>query len=825
MTRSRQRKVHRIQITSRPPAGQRSGVSRAVRATLRGLPFASAVLAGMPVAFAQEQQASTGLDEVIVSAQKREENLQNVPLSIQAISAAKLEELHVTSFDDYAQYLPSVTFQSLGPSFERVFMRGVTSGDNGNHSGPLPSVGMYLDEQPITTITGPLNVHVYDVARVESLAGPQGTLYGASSQAGTIRVITNKPDLTGFKAGYDLTGSTMSHGSGGATAEGFVNIPLSANAALRVVGWAEHDPGYIDNVAGTRTFPVSGICIANTSPAPAGCISTPAHAKDRYNSTDTFGGRAALKIDLNDNWTITPSAMGQSQKTNGLFAEDPQVGALEVTHFYPENSDDRWYQAALTVEGKISNLDLVYAGAYLKRNVDSQLDYSDYSFFYDICCGYGSYVTDNAGNLINPAQHITAKDRYIMQTHELRVTTPKDLPVHAVAGLFWQRESHGIEQRYLIDGFADSLSVTGWPNTIWLTEQMRTDRDRAAFGEVTWDVNSKLSLLAGVRFFKAINRLNGFYGFSGNFSGSTGEAACFAPGINGAPCTNLDKEVNESGNTPKLNATLHLTDDKLLYATYSKGFRPGGVNRRGTFPPYQSDFLKNYEIGWKTSWLSNRLRFNGALFWEDWNDFQFSYLGQNGLTNVTNAGGARIKGIESDVNWAASANLLLSSSVSITNAKLTQDFCKQLDDSGIPLPTATCPSWDLALSGTRLPITPNFKMNFIARYSFNVGDAESHVQAAYVYQSASTSALVPAEAQLLGPQDGYGLLNLTAGFETHGVKLELFINNLFDRQAITYRYAECASFKSDTGAPLCGLQSYAGVTTPRTVGLQFGQKF
>ncbi|HEY4210916.1 MAG TPA: TonB-dependent receptor [Steroidobacteraceae bacterium] len=805
---------------------QKSLVARAVRWTLRSLPVASAVLAGVPVAFAQEQQTANALDEVIVSAQKRDENLQSVPLSIQAINTAKLAELHVQSFDDYAQYLPTVTFQSLGPSFERIFMRGVTSGDNGNHSGPLPSVGMYLDEQPITTITGPLNVHIYDIARVESLSGPQGTLYGASSQAGTIRVITNKPDASGFKAGYDVQGVTMAHGSEGGTAEGFVNIPLSSNAALRVVGWYEHDPGYINNVAGSRTFPVSGICIANTKPAPAGCTTSPALAKDHYNDTDTYGGRAALKVDLDENWTITPTVMGQKQKTNGLFAEDPTVGALEVTHFYPENSNDRWYQAALTVEGKISNFDLVYAGSYLKRNVDSQLDYSDYSLFYDICCGYGAYNTDNAGNLINPAQHITAKDRYIMQTHELRLTTPKDKPVHAVFGLFWQRESHGIEQRYLIDGFADALSVTGWPNTIWLTEQVRTDRDRAAFGEVTWDVTQKLSLTGGIRVFKDINSLNGFYGFSAGFSSGTGEAGCFAPGINGAPCTNLDRRTDDSGSTPKFNATYHLTDDAMVYATFSKGFRPGGVNRRGDFPPYKADYLSNYELGWKTSWLANRLRFNGAVFWEKWNDFQYSYLGQNGLTNVTNAGGARIKGIESDLSWAAAANLLLSASFQYVHAVITQDFCKQLDDNGIPLSTADCPSWDIALSGTKLPITPNFKGNLTGRYSFTVGELESHVQASWVYQSSSTSSLVPAEAQLLGGQDAYGLVNLTGGVELpRGMTLELFVNNLFDKNAKIYRYAECASFKSDTGAPLCGAESYAGVTLPRTIGLQFGQKF
>src|SRR5207302_3636194 len=148
-----------------------------------------------------------GLEEVVVTAPTRAENLQNVPLSITAIGTEKLDELHIAKFDDYVKYLPSVSFQcsasgggASGPGFTRIFMRGVSSGDNGNHSGPLPTVGTYLDEQPITTIQGALDIHIYDIARVEALAGPQGTLYGASSEAGTVRIITNKPDPQAFKA-------------------------------------------------------------------------------------------------------------------------------------------------------------------------------------------------------------------------------------------------------------------------------------------------------------------------------------------------------------------------------------------------------------------------------------------------------------------------------------------------------------------------------------------------------------------------------------------------------------------------------------------------
>ena len=137
-------------------------------------------------------------------------------------------------------------------------MRGVASGETANHSGPSPSVGTYLDEQPITMISGALDIHIYDIARVEALAGPQGTLYGASSQAGTLRIITNKPDPSEFKAGYDLQFHTLQHGEEGYVGEGFVNLPISSNSAIRLVGWYEKEAGYIDNVPGTVTYPSSG---------------------------------------------------------------------------------------------------------------------------------------------------------------------------------------------------------------------------------------------------------------------------------------------------------------------------------------------------------------------------------------------------------------------------------------------------------------------------------------------------------------------------------------------------------------------------------------
>src|SRR4051794_24657191 len=236
--------------------------------------------------------------EIIITATKREENLQNVPISVQAIGTRRLDQLNISNFEDYTKQLPSVSFQTAQPGVTVVYMRGVATGGDGNHSGSLPSVGSYLDEQPITTIGGTLDVHIYDIARIESLAGPQGTLFGASSQAGTIRIITNKPEMGVTAARVDGEVNLVAHGDMGGKLEGMINLPLGDHIAFRGVAFYQRDGGYIDNVFGERTYvapdPADNVHFDNSC-----CL------EKNYNDLDTYGGRAALKVDLNDDWTVT----------------------------------------------------------------------------------------------------------------------------------------------------------------------------------------------------------------------------------------------------------------------------------------------------------------------------------------------------------------------------------------------------------------------------------------------------------------------------------------------------------------------------------------
>ena len=807
------RQKHRVG-TRNTAIGRTSGLARMPLTAAIYVAFGSMAFVGAAAAQqAAAQEAEDGapsLETITVTSQKRTENAQDVPISLNVIGAQQLDELQVNDFEDFAKLLPSVSISPNGPGFGQVYMRGVASGGDGNHSGPLPSVGIYLDEQPITTIQGALDLHVYDIERIEALSGPQGTLYGASSESGTLRLITRKPDTAGFSAGYGLEVNAIDGGGMGHVAEGFVNIPISDNTAIRLVGWQKKDAGWIDNVYGERTYPTSGITQNNAD-----------RVEDNYNDVDTVGARLALKIDLNDNWTITPTIMGQNQKVNGSFGYDNTVGERKISHAYPEFGEDRWAQAALTVQGKIGNFDLTYAFAHLKRDVDTETDYSDYGFWYDTLAGYGAYFYDDNGDLVNPAQYIQAQDGYKKTSHELRIASSQENRLRFVAGLFWMDQSHDIEQRYRIDNLASSLSVRGWEDTIWLTQQERKDHDEAIFGELAFDFTDKLTGTVGFRHFRADNALEGFFGFANGYSSQggqlpqnrSGEAACIVqfgpnpanwPSFNGAPCKVFDKDVQEKDTLGKANLAYKFAPNKMMYLTWSEGYRPGGINRRGTLPPYRTEFLTNYEIGWKTSWLDNRLTFNGAAFRQIWDDFQFSVLGLNGLTEIRNANQARIQGLEMDANWAATYNLRLSAGVGFYDAELTEDYF-----SGTDLQ---------APKGTRLPVTADYKGNLTARYTFDIADYEAYWQGSVVHEGRRTSDLRITERDILRDLPAYSLVDFAIGARKNNWSVDFYVKNLLDENAQYGRNVQCPE-------QVCAAQVYSVAAQPRTFGIKFSQEF
>ena len=763
--------------------------------------------------------------DIVVTAQKRSESLQSVPLSIIALNGERLQNLEVRNFQDYASFLPSISFArgSTGvPGNISVSFRGIATDGGLIGSGTLPTVGIYLDEQPISSITGALDIHAYDIARVESLAGPQGTLYGASAESGVLRIITNKPDASKFHAGFDVEANKiLSHGAGG-SAEGFVNVPIVADrVALRAVGWYVHTGGYISSIARSRTFATSKI------------TQTSLVGKD-LNSSDVVGARAQLGIDLDDNWTVTPSAMYQKTTWDGPYrSDDDKAGVLNVAHFFPEFGRDEFYQLGGTITGKVANFDVTYAGYYMKRAFASQNDYADYGFYYDAIAGSGSGVVDNAGKLIDPSQLYNNHRITTKLSQEFRIATPQAARLRAIAGLFYQRQTELGEDDYLTPNFATKYSVPGRPGQVWLTLQNRIDRDYAVFGQADFDVTDQLTVTGGLRGYKFDNTLVGFYGVNTTYFG-TGVRQCLGPKtgpygvgaavVDGTPCTNLGilnadgsispKRSKGSGVTYRANATYKFDADHLVYATVSSGFRPGGINRAGAATPFDADKLTNYEVGTKNSFMGRRLTLNLTAFQEDWKDVQVTFQapGGSGVAQITNAGGARARGIEGDVSYRDPGGFSLLANAAYVDAKLTT-----------PLFTGgTTPS---APAGARLPLTPQFKGSLTARYEFDVGPWRTHFQGAVAYIGDRIRTLPTSDSAKLGISPGYTQIDASVG-ATHGDStVELYVRNLNDVRGEQSRSAEC-------NINYCGPSSfdrvgeiYRNYNQPRTIGLRFGQKF
>ena len=807
-------------------------------------------------------------NEIIITATKREERLQNVPQSVIAIGTRRLDQLNISDFEQYSQQLPSVSYNTSQSGGAVIYMRGVATGGDGNHSGSLPSVGVYLDEQPVTTIGGALDVHIYDIARIESLAGPQGTLYGASSEAGTIRIITNKPDLTAMYGRVDGELNSVAHGGMGGSAEGMINMPLTDNMAFRGLAFYQKDAGYVDNVPGSRTYcgdtifdPVTG--------DPVGCVrngisvNNSQFLDDDINERTTYGGRAALKVDLNENWTVTPTIMHQYSKLDGFPGFDPTLGDLNVQRFRgDEYSKDKFTQAALTVEGKIWDFDLTYAGAYMDRPTASIGDYTDYADAYDAFyeytggLAYWFYYQDAAGNTIDPRQYIIGTEHFKKMSHEVRVSTPQEWPFRALVGAFYQVQKNHIYQNYVVDNLAPDLSVNGLPGTLWLTLQDRKDKDWALFGEAEFDVVPTVTLIAGGRLFKYDNSLFGFAGFGKNpnfdedtggappngAGGSSGVRRCltvnglqliddedsaFAPGaLEGTPCVNVGDVVNGEavpkhskgdGFTHRLSARWKPQQDLMFYATWSRGFRPGGINRQPSAPSYDPDYLTNYEIGWKTGF--GPLTWNGAIYHQIWKKFQFSFLGENSLTVIQNGRDARINGVETDLSYV-NGGLTLNAAAAYTDAKTRGNICHSSED---PSPDCSAAGdWVVTPSGTRLPITPKFKANASARYTWPMWTGKAHVQGVVTYRgSAAADLRQDIDGEGLNPNDYLGrlhpstLVDLFAGYDWGQYSAELFATNLFDERDEIARFVACS---------IC-TRSYVLPGRPRTIGIRLGARF
>ena len=782
-----------------------------------------------------QNQSSALLEEVIVTAQKREQNLQDVAISIQVLGNEQLENLNIRSFEDIINFLPTVSWTSQGgpggPGFGQIYMRGIASGGDGNHSTSMPSVGYYLDEQPVTTINQVLPLHMYDIARIEVLSGPQGTLYGQGSQSGTIRIITNKPVMGETQGGYDVEANTTKSGDPGYNLNGFWNFPLGERAAVRLVAWHKETGGFIDEVPTTMSFP---------GPQPH-TVDNSGFVGDNLNEVTTTGLRALLKIDLNDNWSITPGITAQNADHEGYFDHNPEFfGDLQSGRLWPATGTDDWYQASLTLDGSIGDVNMVYAGAYLDRQQDYEYDYSDYTEYWAYILtadyylseaypdGYCVYYND-VGDCAVGTQYVDAKNEFLRQSHELRFQSSQDQRLRWIGGLFYQKQEHNFDLQYTVPDSAVATSVVKGLNVVWQTKQVRIDRDEAVFGELTFDFTEQFTGTVGARYFEYENDLFGFNGFlpdcTGQYiDGDFVEIPADEGGEIQYPCFDtriLDDTAKGNDWVFKGNLEYRLDDDKLFYATWSEGFRAGGVNRARVpdIPTYDPDFVTNYEFGWKMTLADGAVRFNGAAYLIDWDNFQFGFLDftVSNLTIVQNVGNSRTKGVEWDLTWAANANNTLTFAGSYNDAKLQTDFwrTKDLEEAGEP---ANAPA------GTPMPYVPKWQLTGIWRSNFDIGSMPSFFQAAVSYTDKRWNDLditnVPARREMVD----YTLVDLSAGIDRDNWTLTFYVNNLLDERAqIDIEDPGYGGLPNLSRPP--GHKWTTTPNRPRSFGIRFGQRF
>ena len=717
------------------------------------------------------EKEAQGIETIVVTSRKRAENIQETPVSITAFGAGELEELGIENFNDYALMLPSVSYQSSGPGLSTIYMRGASDGGDGNASGSQPGVAVYLDEQPVTAIGRNLDLHIYDIERIEALAGPQSTLFGASSQSGTLRIITNKPDTDALEGGFDVSYGTTYSGDASHSLEGFVNIPIADNAAIRLVAWTKEDGGYIDNTEGTRTYGL----FTNGGEFSTVEENNDSLVKENFNELTNSGIRAALKVNLNENWTATASYLTQTQETKGVWFQDSNnpsgdIGDLEVQRHFPDSMDDEFSQGALTIEGDLGSAALTYAGSFMDRDIEFFNDYSDYADYFSTswiqyygCEYYGTADVDCSSMAI----FYNDDNKLKRNTHELRLQSTSDNPLQYIVGLYSEKSSHDYRQEWIMEGMAqgEDFKLLDGEDLWYLTDQKRTDNQWAIFGEVSYAFTEQLTTTFGARFFENESKLEGVSGYG-----------VIAPGF---PIINVDSKIKDKDSIFKFNVTYKIDDEKMTYLTWSEGYRPGGINRDETEiinREYKADFITNTELGWKTMWLENNLRWNGALYHMQWDDMQFtrydaSYDSPVRLT--VNATEAKIVGLESDITYLLTPDWTITAAFNFNKAELASDLL--VGNNYSP-------------EGTQLPNVPEFKGNITSRYNFMVGEYDSFAQVVFSHVGDSYNEMFKYKTTDLNTDnrqsnDSYNIVNLSAGINMEGWGLNFYINNLTDERA------------------------------------------
>ena len=745
-------------------------VHNAVVKTTKATAIASAVLVSSN-AIAQDDLA---IEEVIVTAQKKSENLQNVPISVTTLSSDELENLNIKDFADYVLQLPAASAVQRRPGQGQIFMRGISDGGNSNQSLQGPAVAIYLDESPVTMIGDNLDVHVYDIERVESLTGPQGTLYGAASQAGNLKIITKKPSSE-FDAGYNLSAESTRGGDGSTMVEGFVNIPLSNNVALRFVGYNDRDGGFIDSVKDTITYPVSGITRSNEL-----------FVDENFNDAVKDGYRAALRVDLNENWKLDVNTMGQETATNGVWDHNPdELGTYNVSRFYDDKSHDEWTRFSTTLTGDLGFADLTFTTSSLDRDFEVLSDYSHYSID-GYVEGYYTCYEYYFGPCVDPSIQFENDTHQEYDTTEIRLSSKAGDKFNWIIGAFQTENVTEYDSQWHVPAMNPAAAVPGSKDLYYQTDQVRAEEESAVFGEVYYQINDKLELTLGHRKFDNETTLKGFVGtvwWPNYILGSTTRE------------DNVNSVYDGSDSISKFNLAYQIDNNSMIYITRSEGYRPGGANRTTQLgATYDADFLTSTEFGFKSISMDGRLRLNGAMYQMDWDDIQLGWFDSSisllGL--VDNIGKANSNGFELDAKYVVSDTTTIAFGYANNEAKLKEDYVLR---GAVE-----------ARDGQDLPFTPDTKYNV----TVNIDTSDtSNIQFNYVFVDEMWNDLFYDDREM---QDSYGIANIS--FTTtfgENASVQIYMDNIFDEVAELYINSE-------------DIQRLTTVNRPTTFGVKYSWK-
>ncbi|MEP2651740.1 MAG: TonB-dependent receptor [Paraglaciecola sp.] len=862
-------------------------------------------------AIAQEQTAKAQIETIQVTATKRTESIQDVPVSVSALNGEALEALGVESFNDYVEFLPNVVFQGTGPGQNEIYIRGAATSQSAIAVSSVqalqPSVAFYLDEQPVSMQGRNLDVYAADMERVEVLPGPQGTLFGASSQSGTVRMISKKPDHAGFSAGLDVNIGSTKDGEMSNSVEAYMNFTPTDELAVRVVAYNDKQGGWIDNILnkpGEGGYIGSAVVIDRIS---GGVLSEPQNTpvispkndtlvEDDFNDAIYAGVRFGLSYLISEDWSFLLQHTAQSLETEGVFAYDPNLeGESSVNRFVPEDNDDEFGLTTWTLEGRLDKLDLVYTGGYLDREISSTIDYTGYTngglFAAYYVCNHYEAATPADEVCVDPTKFYKEQTNTSRVTHEFRINTDVDKPWRVTAGVFYDdQEVSSVGQFKIANtelGFFTDLQRTlvgteginsdGGPfssEISFVNDVTHTIEQIAVFGQAEYDITDKLTATFGARWYQIDDTFKGstttvdvsrrIRAF-GTLDASELEAVGEDPALIQAAIASgqLDVSLLDNNGTLTVDDTIFkasldykLNDDILLFTTYSEGFRPpvtnrvgGGLasNQSGAFegfriPVYSTtDSLDNYEIGLKGDFLDGILRVNATAYYSEITDLQTSRYDPTNISFLVftdNVGDAEIKGLDADITWLATDNLVINAAFSLLDTELSR-VNAELD--GI------APS-----VGASLPYSAEFSGNIRARYFFELNDGyEGYINGSVSYTGERLAGMamdafvtedatrliygtgsglsIQKEADVYAGasftdsngdvfqggryiQDSYAIANVSVGITKDDWKAELYIDNLTDESAILYIDTQQFTPKVVTNRP-------------RTMGLRLSYDF